>query len=183
MARMTRRLLLNLLVALSMLLFVAAAALWVRSYRVCDMAGATLGTRSLWATSKNGRVEVELLWWQTWEGFTWRRFAYPVAPPARPGGARPRSGAAAGQGAPWFQAYRATTGRGTPRYGVIFPHWAALLPATVVPAGWLVRHRNRQRRRGRGLCPGCGYDLRATPERCPECGAPATAGAASGGRE
>lgn len=42
------------------------------------------------------------------------------------------------------------------------------------------KHR-RIHRMSRGLCPDCGYDLRAT-ERCPECGSPAPSPLAGEGR-
>jgi hypothetical protein len=51
-------------------------------------------------------------------------------------------------------------------------YWLLALLTALLPALWLVaRVRGRaRRRRAAGLCPVCGYDLRATPGICPECG-------------
>ena len=51
---------------------------------------------------------------------------------------------------------------------VRIPLWAPLLVAAALPAIWIIRRFFY--RPPRGLCPSCGYDLRATPDRCPECG-------------
>jgi hypothetical protein len=61
-------------------------------------------------------------------------------------------------------------------HAVVVPHWFLVLVTAWLPAAGAVKAARRlgawrRERRGRlGLCPTCGYDLRATPGKCPECG-------------
>jgi hypothetical protein len=48
-------------------------------------------------------------------------------------------------------------------------HFVPVGVFALLPGSWLHRRR-RGLRPSRGVCPACGYDLRATLERCPECG-------------
>jgi hypothetical protein len=64
--------------------------------------------------------------------------------------------------------------------GVVLPYWALGVAATLLPiarALLAIFRLERRRRLNRvGLCPRCGYDLRGTPDGCPECGTPAAGG-------
>jgi hypothetical protein len=56
---------------------------------------------------------------------------------------------------------------------IIVPYWFLTLVTAIpfyrVSSGYLRRRRARSRR-AHGLCTSCGYDLRASLDRCPECG-------------
>jgi hypothetical protein len=58
------------------------------------------------------------------------------------------------------------------KIGVIFPYWSlailSSLPAVLI---W-IKLLTRFRRVAAGYCQKCGYDLRATRDRCSECGTP-----------
>ncbi|HEX4793374.1 MAG TPA: hypothetical protein VH370_06260 [Humisphaera sp.] len=56
--------------------------------------------------------------------------------------------------------------------------WVLFLPLLVLPVIWIAAARRTSKRRLLHLCQVCGYDMRATPQRCPECGtAPSRSGA------
>jgi hypothetical protein len=54
---------------------------------------------------------------------------------------------------------------------IAFPIWYAIIALSIIPACRLAgRMFQRVRRIKRGCCIACGYDLRGSPQQCPECG-------------
>jgi hypothetical protein len=53
---------------------------------------------------------------------------------------------------------------------LIAPGWFPLLLVLLPPAASSLLLVRRGQRIDAGLCPSCAYDLRASPDRCPECG-------------
>jgi hypothetical protein len=147
----------------SLVLCVATGVLWVRSYRACDRIVFCGSERALALTSERGALDFSDLpqqWVNRPVGWSWMTGELRPLPIQRP----PFGFRADDNGTSW--------GRCTFAYA---PHAAAcvalgILPALAVPR--LVGRYRRARRSARSLCVSCGYDLRATPDRCPECGKP-----------
>jgi hypothetical protein len=55
-------------------------------------------------------------------------------------------------------------------FRLLVPFWFLALLMLILPSVSAVRFARRRRAHPPGVCQNCGYDLRMTPDRCPECG-------------
>jgi hypothetical protein len=150
-----KRRLLNLLTLLSLLLCAAVCTLWVRSYFVQDMIYFPVGSRTAISQSAGGQLFTIVV--NQAAGARWLRQANPVPD----GGSRTRA----------LMYIRWNFSPHRPSQHLIVPHWLVAAGGGLPALLRIGVRRYRKRRHHSGLCPSCGYDLRATPDRCPECGA------------
>ena len=66
-------------------------------------------------------------------------------------------------------------GRGRSSRWAYLPMWIPFLAFSILPTYSFIALRRARERLATRLCVGCGYDLRESPERCPECGSSADA--------
>ena len=127
----------------------------VGTHRALDLAeGCVVYTR--W------REEQSVVVWRFFSGRRSRR-AEPTL--LQPPGTRFQTRPLRGAQALWFEGYRTPN-----RSFVRVPLWPLVAATAYWPVRRLVCWCRSRRRAGHGGCEACGYDLRATPERCPECG-------------
>ena len=191
---MIRRLF-TLLAALSLLLCIATAALWVRSLFVSDrlvsslfeddqewtfwrQSGLRIGLGEIGILSDvqagpRGQMRQNIETQYSLRGLgPVQRLSYSSSPPERPYTEVAKDGR-------WgFRWWRRTIGQAGTRpratgFAVVMPLWPITFLSMTLPSIWIVQWRKRRRRSRLNLCPQCSYDLTAnTSGTCPECGSP-----------
>ena len=154
-----RRRLFNILAAVSLVLCIAFLTAWVRSSYAQEWIGYNSASGPMLAVGwGDGQLFAKYRLGTSIKplpgGDGWRVFSGPPAPLVPPQVA-PHS---------FFHAFR--TGGGM----TVVPFWLPVLISLLAVTSAMAPVARRLQRRYRGLCLHCGYDLRASTDRCPECG-------------
>ena len=178
-----KRRLFTILSALSLMLCIGAMLLWVSSYSTAD----AIGYGGRWTGAEVAFADGRLFFWR-WTtddpammprvlspGLSYTPTS-PMFPRANrlPGGRITTSFYFAGTHA---NHHRLTTPPFSNEIWYVYvPCWQVVSATALLPLIWLVVWHPPKRRQAfraaNGLCMTCGYDLRASSDRCPECGTP-----------
>ena len=186
---MVRRRIFAILSASSLMLCVATLGAWARSYHVSDWVEYVHdhrmepGRRLIFLNSDSGRFALGtgILVWHEYTytgGFTFWHSTPSRRPPAywdEPEGDPDDSSPPPLP--PWWtrlgfgvQHILQNDCSSDNQITIAAPHWFIVILTSLLPMLWLKRFRLGLGR-AQGICKRCRYDLRATPDRCPKCGA------------
>ena len=135
------RRLFSILSIVSLLLCVAMCALWVRSFMIGDYVVFATGRHGCHISIARGDCRLVLSRGVGLEANGERVFSRPLEQVGE---------------------YRSGSG------ALYLPFW---LMTAATALAWMAFYRRSRKPHVMGHCPACGYDMRATPDRCPECGA------------
>ena len=177
--RALKKRLIQFLVGFSVALFLATAALWVRSYFRFDSAGTNPHVRkadAFWFTTSKGTIFVH---YQVGGMFPAQKRFYHFSY-QRTFSQLDVFGDYRSDAFPYFVkktlgnfGYFHVADRWEQIYGLVMPLWALCVIFAIGPLAAGARYFKVARGKkwaARGQCAACGYDIRATPARCPECG-------------
>ena len=167
-----RHLAIKILAALSLAAFAAICLLWINSYRRTQFVGCERPAYWFGAMSTGGIVRLEYGGYrESTQGWT-----YISSPAARAGlwqevRARDRAGGVLRELGIAYARISYFPDGSMERRALYLPHWLIAGCFLLLPTAQLVKWWRSRRPRGLGVCANCGYDLRASPGACPECGA------------
>jgi hypothetical protein len=165
----------HILSALLLLLCLATAKFWYRSDFICDRI-AWYGQPHLFDVTSSGGL-MNIVWGKVVvpsypPKFGWNISSRSLLAPPQYSKIDLREGTTLGfRATRWGWRRSSAFGNG---YSLTVPYWFLLVCVAILPSATIYRWRRFRTQRLRAASPRChvcGYDLRATPDRCPECGA------------
>jgi hypothetical protein len=166
-----KRRLVTLAATVSLLLCVATVASWIRSYWLVDLMICQPHRTGYSAYAARGELGFRLIVQDYETPQTWRYVQREAAKGSWNVPPLSRSRVADGF---WWESGNMRQPGGVQSFAydaLVIPHWAIATLLSIPPCVSGYRMLRIRRRVSSGDCATCGYDLRATPDRCPECGA------------
>ena len=161
----SRRWLFNGLTAILTLLFLAALAIWIRSdfqydefFRITVMPGITRVKLTQRVITDDGKLAlVQYIQYDNPPSRLWMHVLSGSGLSFRHHGDLDKYH--------WFEYWSDQDST-----QIIVPIWMIVALFGALPLVWFYRWKRHSQLHQKGYCFNCGYDLRATPVRCPECG-------------